>query len=229
MRLTFGDCVFDSGTREVLRDGRPSALSPKAFALLELLVERRPDAISKEEIHRRLWPGTFVSDASVANLVAELRAALGDDAREPRVIRTVHRFGYAFRAEAKAVVEGPGAPAFGKLVCRLLWDGREIPLQTGENVLGREPHVAVWIDDAGVSRRHARIVVDGDGATLEDLGSKNGTKLQGETIQAPARLADRDSIRIGPASMIYRVYRETGSTESAVEDVPARRANRVRR
>ena len=216
MRLAFGDCVFDSGTHEVFLGDRPSRLSPKAFALLDLLIARRPNAVSKEEIHEQLWPGTFVSDASLANLVAELREALNDDAQQPRFIRTVHRFGYAFRADVKAK---PDRPSRG-VVCRLQWAGCEIQLQPGVNLVGREPEAAVWIDASAVSRRHARIVVDSDGATLEDLGSKNGTKLQGKRIRSVAPLADRDAIRIGPASMVFRVYRQTGSTETAAEDEP---------
>jgi DNA-binding response OmpR family regulator len=51
--------------------------SPKAFDLLELLIRRRPKAVSKADIHEHLWPGTFVSPANLANLVGELRAALG--------------------------------------------------------------------------------------------------------------------------------------------------------
>ncbi|HEY6066383.1 MAG TPA: FHA domain-containing protein, partial [Thermoanaerobaculia bacterium] len=206
MRLAFGDCVFDPGTHEVLRGGRASVLPAKAFGLLDLLLARRPNAVSKEEIHGRLWPGTFVSDASVANVVADLRAALGDDGRDARIIRTVHRFGYAFRAEVKEV-PAPSTPrAAGRTFCRVLWDGREIQLRDGENVLGRDPEAVVWIDDFSVSRRHARIVVGSGGATLEDLSSKNGTKVQGRRIRAVTTLADRDVIEIGPASLVFRVY-----------------------
>jgi len=218
MRLAFGDCVFDSGTHEVFRGDRPSRLSPKAFALLELLIARRPNAVSKEEVHEQLWPGTFVSDASLANLVAELRDALNDDAQQPRFIRTVHRFGYAFRADVTAEPERPAVRPLRGVVCRLVWAGCEIYLQPGVNLVGREPEAAVWIDASAVSRRHARIVVDSDGATLEDLGSKNGTKLQGKRIRSVAQLADRDAIAIGPASMVFRVYRQTGSTETAADD-----------
>jgi DNA-binding winged helix-turn-helix (wHTH) protein len=218
MRLSFGDCVFDSGTHEVLVGGRPTSLSPKAFALLDLLIARRPNAVSREEIHERLWPGTFVSDSSVANLVAELRERLHDDARQARIIRTVHRFGYAFRAKLDPVLDLAAAGRSAGIVCRLLWGGREILLRPGENVLGREPEAAVWIDDSAVSRRHARIVVGSDGATLEDLGSKNGTKLEGRRIRSVARLVDRATVQIGPAAMVFRVYTETGSTETAVED-----------
>jgi DNA-binding winged helix-turn-helix (wHTH) protein len=219
MRLVFGDCVFDSGTREVLRGGHAAALPQKAFSLLELLIARRPNAVSKEEIHEHLWPGTYVSDASVANLVADLRAALGDDARKPRTIRTVHRFGYAFRADVKEAESRP-APAVSRVSCRILWDGREIHLRDGENVIGREPEAVIWIDDSSVSRRHARIMVGSDGAALEDLGSKNGTKLQGERIRNVAPLRDRDVIQIGPASMVVRVYRAVGTTETAIEEGP---------
>ena len=101
MRLRFGDCVFDSDTREVFRGDRAVALSPKAFALLDLLIAARPAAVSKADIHDRLWPGIHVSEANLANLVVELRAGLGDDARKPRILRTVPRFGYAFRAAAR--------------------------------------------------------------------------------------------------------------------------------
>src|SRR4030095_15153434 len=100
MRLRCGDCVFDAETREVLRGGDPAAISPKAFALLELLIESRPRAVSKADIHERLWPGIHVSEANLANLAVELRTALGDDAHKPAIIRTLARFGYAFSASA---------------------------------------------------------------------------------------------------------------------------------
>jgi DNA-binding winged helix-turn-helix (wHTH) protein len=210
MRLRFGDCVFDSDTREVIRAGKPVHVSPKAFALLAVLIERRPKAISKDELHKLLWPETFVSDANLPNLVAELRETLGDDAQGPRILRTVQRFGYAFRAETAAESAGPIPLAY-----RLIWGDREIALRPGENVIGRDDAAALWIDDALVSRQHARIVVDETGAVLEDLGSKNGTLLGGKRIRSPARLVDEDLITIGPASMIFRMFHQTGSTASA--------------
>ena len=214
MRLAVGDWVFDSDTREVVRKGRPASLSPKAFDLLELLIRRRPSAVPKADIHEHLWPGTFVSDANLANLVAELRAALGDDARAPRILRTVPRFGYAFAADASEKAPAPLAAPF---ICRLIWGPREIALDPGENLIGRDRDSVVWIDDASVSRRHARISVDDSGATVEDLGSKNGTLLRGRRIKKPAQLADKDGIKIGPASMVFRLFKRTGSTASTVE------------
>lgn len=215
MRLAVSDWVFDSDTREVVRSGRVVPLSPKAFALLELLIRRRPKAVSRGEIHENLWPGTFVSPANLANLVVELRAALGDDARKPRILRTVTRFGYAFAADPAVPAEKParGAQPFA---CRLVWGPREIALDSSENLIGRDSASIVWIDDVSVSRRHARISLDETGATIEDLGSKNGTYVRGRKIVKPTRLTDRDAIRIGPARIVFRLFRKVGSTASTI-------------
>ena len=174
MRLRFGDCLLDSGTREVLRGGSAVALSPKAFQLLDLLLLRRPNALSKEELHQSLWPDTFVADGNLANLVNELRTALGDDARLPKIIRTVQRYGYAFQAGVESVPE-PGSHEAAGVAYRLIWGDREIALAAGENLIGRDQDAVVWVDDVSVSRHHARILIDDAGARLEDLGSKNGT------------------------------------------------------
>src|SRR5262245_57445664 len=125
LRLRFGDCVFDGNTREVFRGDRLLAISPKAFALLELLLEARPAAVSKPDIHERLWPGIHVSEANLPNLVVELRAALGDDARHPQMIRTVARFGYAFSADARPDRRRDVVGAPPRLVYRLVWGRRE--------------------------------------------------------------------------------------------------------
>ena len=78
----------------------------------------------------------------------------------------------------------------------------------------KPPWPSRWIDDESVSRRHARISVGPEGATIEDLGSKNGTYLGGKKIRGPALLSDRDAVKIGPASLTIRVMKRTGSTRS---------------
>jgi DNA-binding winged helix-turn-helix (wHTH) protein len=212
LRIRFEDCVFDSDTREVSRAGRAVSLSPKAFHLLEVLIQERPKAIERRRIHKELWPGIYVSEANLPNLVAELRAALGDRARRPRIIRTVRSFGYAFAApttEGSAAVSSDEGPTY-----RLIWGNREIALAPGENWIGRSSTAALWIDDSAVSRRHARILIGPSGAVLEDLGSKNGTRLRGRRVAGTRRLADEDSIEIGPAHLVFRVFNRTGSTAS---------------
>ncbi|HEU5249738.1 MAG TPA: FHA domain-containing protein [Thermoanaerobaculia bacterium] len=217
MRVRFGECVLDSDTRQLSVRGEAVHLSPKAFQLLELLLENRPNVLSKSEIHEHLWPGTFVSDGALASLLVEVRSAIGDSARESRFVRTVHRFGYAFSGGAEEIRGSAPVAGNRKLIYRLIWGNREIALNHGANLLGRDEASIVWIDDALVSRRHARIVIDERGAVLEDLESKNGTYVRGKRIEGPTRLADEDEVTIGPASMVFRVFEQTASTATAVD------------
>lgn len=213
VHVVFGECEFDSGRRVLLRHSTVRPLSPKAFQLLEFLLDRRPEAIAKTEILARLWPETFVSDGSLHNLVAEVRAALGDDARTARYIRTVPRYGYAFRGDARPAsavdVETSRRARSGPyLVSRR----REWRLSAGPNVVGRDPDCAVRIDSSTVSRRHAGIVVASGEATVEDLGSKNGTYVNGQRVERPVPLKDLDRIRVGSVTITYRIVDTLPST-----------------
>ena len=169
--------------------------------------------VSKDEIQSSLWPGTFVSEANLTNLVSEVRAAVGETARRPRCIRTVHRFGYAFSGELNE--EPPDSDSPNPVVYRLLLGRRRIALEPGDNILGRHPDARVRIDQTSVSRRHARISLRAGKAVLEDLGSRNGTFLRGRRLQRPAEIRDGDVIGLGPVSMIFRVFSSVGSTEAA--------------
>ncbi len=208
MRIQIGECIFDPVRREVTRGGESVHLSPKAFELLGVLLEHRPRALSKDELFTRLWPDSFVTEASLAGLVAEIRREINDDARDPRYLRTVHGYGYAFSADGVRAAADDGG------VYRLIWGVREVPLSGGENVLGRESTAAVSIDDATVSRHHARIVIDRGRAVLEDLGSKNGTWLRGSRIATSQALSDGDQIRIGSVPMTFRCFSGDRPTET---------------
>src|SRR5258708_5360121 len=96
MQITFGDYSLDLATLQLCLRKTELRLSLKVFDVLWVLVDNRERAVSKEELHDRLWPGTFVSDANLAVLVAELRSVLHDRPRAPKFVRTVRRFGYAF-------------------------------------------------------------------------------------------------------------------------------------
>lgn len=216
MTFRFGSLTLDSESRALLRDGRPVPISPKAFKLLQTLLESRPRAIPKAELHQRLWPDTVVSEVNLPTLIAEIRAAIGDGARAPEFIRTVYGYGYAFSGLAVATRRNGSAAGVGDPVFRLLWGHREIALSEGENVLGRGADSLVWIDAQGVSRRHARVMVAAGLATLEDLGSKNGTFVNGNRLTAAAvALRDGDQLRIGNVPMTLKIYAKPSSTETA--------------
>lgn len=212
MRIRFGPFTLDSDTRQLTREDREIHLAPKAFDLLAVLASDRPKVLSKAALQERLWPATFVAEANLSNLVAEVREALGDAARRPVYIRTAHRFGYAFSGDAEVI--GPRSHASESPSCWLEWDGRRLPLSIGEHVIGRDANVEIRVDQSTVSRRHARLVVTKEGAVLEAFVSKNGTFRGTEFVSAPIQLADGDAIRVGSVQLTFRAPAASGSEET---------------
>jgi DNA-binding winged helix-turn-helix (wHTH) protein len=210
--VRFGECVLDLDRREVRRAGKRVHLTTKAFDLLAFLVRERPRAVSKHEIALALWPETFVTEGNVSVLLAELRRGLGDDARAPRYLRTVHGYGLAFCAETGDAEDAPA-------LCRLVaWGVREFSLGPGETLIGRDPACDVPIAVASLSRRHARIRIGPEAAVLEDLGSKNGCMVNGAHGPGPWTLADGDEIRLGSALLSFHWL--TGSQSNATLTSP---------
>ena len=206
-----------AGLRRLHRRSGEIHLSPKAFDLLLLLVENRSRVMPKGELQQRLWPDTFVVDTNLASLVAEIRVALEDDAKEPRFVRTAHRVGYGFCAEVTDAPEESASPVRAAL-CWLIMEGRRISLQPGDNILGRDVPDGVSIDSPSVSRRHARISVTDGHATIADLDSKNGTFVRGERIAATVPLNDGDEVRVGAVALQFRQPPEHRSTMTLIVD-----------
>jgi DNA-binding winged helix-turn-helix (wHTH) protein len=207
MRTQFEPFTLDTGTRELLKDGQPVHLSPKAFDVLALLVERRPNVVTKKDFDLRIWPGVFVSDANLSVIVSEIRRGLGDTPRDQRFVRTLDRVGYAFSGQAADLPERPAAAATPTATCRLSWTGGHALLGVGEHVLGRHPGCSVWLDFEGVSRKHARLRIDeAHGAVVEDLGSTNGTFVRGAQVHGPAPVGDGDVIKVGETELTFRAW-----------------------
>ncbi len=190
MRFDLGDLVLDVDTRQLLRNSKAVHLSPKAFDFLALLIRERPRVVTRAELHQQIWPGVFVSDASVAMVASEVRAVLGESARAPRRIRTSRGRGYAFQGEART-------PAFDAPGYWLIVGERVLPLRDGVNIVGREADSDVRIDGPSVSRHHARIRVSDAGLTVEDLGSMNGTFVGKRRIGDAVAIDNGDEIRFG--------------------------------
>ena len=210
MHFRFDAWTLDADRRVLLHGGDPVSLSPKAFDLLRLLAEHHERAFSKAELHQHLWPNTFVSDGSLTILVAEIRQVLQDDADQPRFIRTVRRFGYGFCASV--VRTDASQTSVEPRNAWVVWGNRSIALAKGDTILGRALDATIRFDVPGVSRRHARVSVEGASATVEDLGSQNGTYVRGEKISGRAALEDGDEVRLGPVSMLIRLVSPDSST-----------------
>ena len=198
--LRFGSFTLDAGARLLTRAGEPVHVTAKALDLLSLLAARAPGAVAKKDIHQALWPDTFVSDVSLTTLIFELRTALAESARRPRFIRTVHGYGYAFQGDA-----GQNAAAEEETPFIIVFEGREFGLQRGDNLIGRSRDCRVRVDSTRVSRRHARITIDGDAALIEDCGSRHGTWVGTTRTSGRVQLRDGDTIAIAGFQMLFRI------------------------
>jgi DNA-binding winged helix-turn-helix (wHTH) protein len=209
MRFRFGAFRFDSARCLLSREGAKVHLTRKAFLFLELLLEHRPNVVPKGRIMDRLWPDCLVAEGSLATLVSHLRTSLGEDG--PALIRTVHSVGYAFAGEAFLLDDAVPVSAARFLLIEKGPPARTVPLGEGVILIGRSVECDARVASATVSRTHARIrLADGE-ATIEDLGSRNGTYLAGRRLEAPAALADGDEIRLGSVELVFR---EAAASES---------------
>jgi DNA-binding winged helix-turn-helix (wHTH) protein len=109
----FDDVIVDGAAFRVEKSGRALALEPKSIRLLLYLIENRGRAIGKEELIRQVWEDVAVTDNALSRVVAQLRKALGDDAKVARYIETVPTLGYRFVAEV--TTETPPAPVAAPL------------------------------------------------------------------------------------------------------------------
>jgi DNA-binding winged helix-turn-helix (wHTH) protein len=210
MRYDFGGFTLDTDARQLSKSGRALRLSGKALDLLRLLVEQRPRAVNKRELHDLLWPDTFVVEASLPVLIREIRGALGT---QRDAVRTVHRFGYAFAGQVREASVSVAPREHGPLH-RLLHAEREFSLARGENVVGRDPGADVFIPSRSVSRRHAVITIDEETAILADLRSKNGTRIDGVIITTSAPLRNGCVVTFGAVEVEYRCSFPDAETET---------------
>ena len=204
--------MLDVATGELRRNEARLELRPKVYSLLVYLIENRERLVPKEEILDVVWRDVHVSDGVLNRTIAELRQVLGDDSRDSRLIETTPRRGYRFIA---TVTASTVRQAQADLM--LILADRTLPLPSGEYLIGRTPECAIQIVAPSVSRVHAKIVVLNDVATLEDLGSTNGTFVDGRKVTSPVELRDGDEIKIGKERL--RLVAETtlrARTEPAV-------------
>lgn len=108
----FDGFLVDPVRRLLMRDGEPVVITPKSFSVLLILLEHRGEVVEKDELLRRIWPDTFVTEANLAQNISALRKALGEKANEHRYVVTAPGRGYSFVAEVTEVLlPRPESPA----------------------------------------------------------------------------------------------------------------------
>src|SRR5688572_24347987 len=113
--LRFGEFELDEANALLTRAGSPVSLTPKAFAVLCLLARQPGSLADKNALLDAVWGQRFVSESVLKSTISQVRAALADDAAQPRYIETVSRRGYRFIGAAVAATAGDGGqPAIGR-------------------------------------------------------------------------------------------------------------------
>ena len=194
----FGPFRLVPNQRVLERDGIAIALTPKAFDLLVTLVRHRTRVLSKDEILSTVWSGSVVEEGNLAQQVLLLRRALTGTSD---CVATVPRHGYRFVAPVIEEHDPSDVPA--KSLHCIVWDGREYALCEGITVIGRADDADLQIPLPSLSRHHARVVIHGLQATLEDLGSRHGSWRGSMRVRGSVELSGGDSIRLGTASLVY--------------------------
>jgi DNA-binding winged helix-turn-helix (wHTH) protein len=218
-----GDWQVDVTACELRCGDTVVRVRPKVMDLLEAFVRKPGTVLSKRHLIDTVWCDVAVGDASLTVAVGELRDALGDDVKSPKFIETIPRRGYRLIEPVERLDRNRDTPGGSRFW--LSGAGVERVLRQGENLIGRSPEAHIRIESPKVSRLHARIVVDGDTATVEDLGSKNGTYVGDVRIEGPTPLADGDQLRLGQlAALLEIMVADSESTVTELSKAPATEA-----
>ena len=214
-----GDWTVEPTLDRITRDGQEVRLRPRAMDVLVCLAVEAGKLASKQDLIDAVWRTEFVSDHALTQVIAELRTALGDNARDPSYIENIPRRGYRLVATVTpaAVSVGP----VSKVSVPFTLEGLEgnYSLAPGPNVIGRSEDADISIDRTEASRYHAKISVEGTNAVIEDLNSKNGTFVNGKRLDQPTPLSNGDEIWIGRGVAHYRflIEGEPTVTEHSIE------------
>jgi DNA-binding winged helix-turn-helix (wHTH) protein/Tol biopolymer transport system component len=102
-RFEFGEFLLDAKEKVLLRDGKPLAITPKAFQLLQILVENHGHLVEREELLNSVWADSFVEEGNLTFTIRMLRKILGDSKQNPQFIETVPKRGYRFVAQVRPI------------------------------------------------------------------------------------------------------------------------------
>jgi adenylate cyclase len=199
---------FNTRTGELWRDGVQTTLAPRATAVLALLADRAPQTVTKQELFDVVWNGLIAGDEALTSSILELRKALGDNARRPGLIETMHRRGYRLMVP----VSRPGTPLEGRPAIAIL------PFDN----LTTEPEQKYFaeglVEDitGALGRIGSVLVVDQNAAgflagpaSVQQIGSELGVRyvLRGTVRRAGEKL--RLTAKLIETATAYQLWSET--------------------
>ena len=190
MNYRFGSFEIDVSTRELRADGRPVDVEPKVFDLLAYLLANRDRAVSKDEILETIWPNQIVTEAALSRAIMKARRAVGDDASQQAVIRTLHGHGFRFIAgiETPVPADTEGSPA------------------SAARPAARPRKLGVGIVAGGI----AAIVAAALFISRDSLSTLETGTLAVLPVNTAIEADDSDWVRLGIMSLLRRMLEESG-------------------
>jgi TolB-like protein/DNA-binding winged helix-turn-helix (wHTH) protein len=159
MIYQFGDCTFDTSLYSVQRGGQRIRLRPKVFRVCRYLLEHRDRVVSREELYAQMWPGRFVSPATLEGVIRSVRQALGDSGRAQQIIMTRRRYGYRFVAGMQERPMGGAAGSQGQSSDRVALpefaDRGQTDAERPSVVLAQEPEVMPSASGVDIAKQRA--------------------------------------------------------------------------
>lgn len=204
----FGPFRLNPPERLLLRDGQPVALPPKAYDLLVTLVMHSGRLVSKEELLKDVWPGTFVEEANLSYTVSLLRKALGDDSEPSRYIETVPKRGYRFNGAAVVapdIARGAEEPVTGSLL------RRRVPWLIGAlvvlSLVASAPFIVTSLREKDASPTVARLaLVPPKGVTVENAQISPDGRRMAFTGREAVKTEKEGGRRAAPQAQTTRLW-----------------------
>ena len=215
-----GELLVDPNLGRLTRGATTVHVELRVMDVLVYLAIHTSELVTRKQLIDSVWGTEFISDNTLTHAIAELRSALEDDAKNPTYIETLHRRGYRLLARVGDPKSKESGNAAERSLVSVVDGDRRIRLGKGENIIGRLPWATVTIQSLQVSRRHAQIVVDDERTILEDLGSKNGTRLNGRPVYRPSTLSDGDKISLGSHVVAIHFSADTNTAEAGTPTRP---------
>jgi Protein of unknown function (DUF3662)/FHA domain len=195
--------------RERYEGVEQSVIDELGAYLLEHARRERLALVSKPQIQFRTDDRLALGEFGIQARLVQAHGAAGDSGHgqhEARPADMGHTMVYSTSERHQSALEDVGAGAgTGRRRAVLVLDGKRLLVPPQGAVIGRSRESDIVIDDSNVSRRHAEIAPGGSGWRIQDLGSTNGVRVNGRTVDGPHPLESGDRVELGTVSVTFEV------------------------